>query len=70
MLHTLERFGACAEQALVVGDSSYHILMATGAGVSSCGVTYGAQPAEALRAAGATYLIDSMPELLSLVGLG
>ena len=44
--------------------------MAAGAGVRSCGVTYGAQPAEALCAAGATYLIVSMPELLPLIGLG
>jgi phosphoglycolate phosphatase len=70
VLHTLEYFGARAEQALAVGDSSYDILMAAGAGVRSCGVTYGAQPAEALRAAGATYLIDSIPELLPLVGVG
>jgi len=70
VLHTLKLVGVCAEQALVVGDSSYDILMAAGAGVRSCGVTYGAQPAEALCAAGATYLIVSMPELLPLIGLG
>jgi phosphoglycolate phosphatase len=70
VLRILEELEVCAEQALVVGDSSYDILMAASAGVPSCGVTYGAQHAETLRAAGATYLINAMPELLPLIGLG
>jgi phosphoglycolate phosphatase len=69
VLHTLERFGATPSEALVVGDSSYDMLMAAGAGVLACGVKYGAQPAEALLAAGAGFLIDAMPELLSIVGV-
>jgi phosphoglycolate phosphatase len=69
VLHTLERFGAAPREALVVGDSNYDMLMAAGAGVAACGVTYGAQPAEALIAAGAGFLIDAMPELLPIVGV-
>jgi len=70
VLRTLADHGHKPHDAIVVGDSNYDILMAAGAGVRSCGVTYGAQPAAALRAAGATHLIDAMPELLPLVGLG
>ncbi len=69
VLLTLELTGLPPERALVVGDSSYDMLMASSAGVASCGVTYGAQSAEALRSSGAIHLINSMPELLPLIGV-
>lgn len=34
------------ERTLMIGDTSYDLLMAKNAGVSSVGVTYGAQTAE------------------------
>jgi phosphoglycolate phosphatase len=69
VLLTLELTGQRAERALVVGDSSYDMVMADGAGVAFCGVTHGAQSADSLRTAGAIHLIDTMPELLPLIGL-
>ncbi|MHB8574680.1 MAG: HAD family hydrolase [Dehalococcoidia bacterium] len=69
VLHTLARFHAKLDEAIVVGDSSFDIGMALAANVRICAVSYGAQPAELLRAAGATWLIDTMPELLGLIGI-
>lgn len=69
VLHTLATRGVAPGEALVVGDSSFDMLMAAGAGVAACGVSYGAQPAAALVEAGAAYIIDAMPELLPLVGV-
>jgi phosphoglycolate phosphatase len=69
VLHTLAQFHAEPGEAIVVGDSTFDIGMTLAAGVRVCAVSYGAQPAELLRAAGATWLIDAMPELLALIGV-
>lgn len=69
VLHTLRRFATTPADALVIGDSSYDMLMAKAAGVAACGVSYGAQPADALLAAGADYLIDALPPLLEIAGI-
>ena len=55
------------EEALVVGDASYDILMGRAAGCRTCGVTYGNQSAADLRGAGADYLVDDFADLLQLV---
>ncbi len=52
------------EEALVVGDASYDILMGAAAGCRTCGVTYGNQTADDLRAAGADMLVDDFVDLL------
>lgn len=52
------------EEAVVVGDASYDILMGRAAGCRTCGVTYGNQPAADLLAAGADMLIDVFSELI------
>lgn len=57
------------EEALVVGDASYDILMGRAAGCRTCGVTYGNQSAADLKNAGADYLIDDFAEVLGLVGI-
>lgn len=69
VLRTLAEQHCAATDALVIGDTSFDIGMARGASVRSCGVTYSASTAGELRAAGATYLIDAMPELLPLIAL-
>ncbi len=69
VLRTLAELAIAPEDALVVGDSSYDMLMAANAKVRAVGVTYGTQPAEALRAAGACRLIDALPALLPLLRL-
>lgn len=42
----MEHLGTLPERTLMIGDTSYDLHMAQNAGVSSVGVTYGAQPAE------------------------
>jgi len=66
---TLALTGVAAADAVVVGDSTYDILMAGAAGVRSIGITHGVHPHGELRAAGANALIDTMPALLPLLGL-
>lgn len=55
------------EEALVVGDASYDILMGRAAGCRTCGVTYGNQSTADLRSAGADHLIDDFAELLNIL---
>ncbi len=69
VLRTLAELGVAPHEALVVGDSSYDMLMTANAKVRAVGVTYGTQPAEALIAAGACHLLNAMPALLPLVGI-
>lgn len=59
----LDKLGIPAEETLVVGDASYDILMGRAAGCRTCGVTYGNQSADQLRAAGADHLIDRFDAL-------
>lgn len=53
---------------LVVGDMPFDILMGKGAGAATCGVTWGNSNRETLKAAGATYVIDSFSEILNITG--
>lgn len=55
-------------KALMVGDSINDILSAVSAGALACGVTYGLGTADELRSSGAKWLLDSMTELVPLVG--
>ena len=63
----LSAFGVLPDEAVVVGDASYDILMGLNAGCRTVGVTYGNQSAADLRAAGADRLIDDFAWLASLV---
>ena len=65
-LRVLELTGCKPENALMVGDASYDILMGRAAGCRTCGVTYGNQTATQLQEAGADWLIDDFQELLTL----
>ena len=62
----LKQLNVTPQEALMVGDASYDILMGRAAGCRTCGVTYGNQPAADLLAAGADYLIDDFADLLRL----
>lgn len=64
----LETLGRSPEQALVVGDATYDIMMGSGAGCLTCGVSYGNQGRTILETAGPDYIIDSMRELLPILG--
>lgn len=52
-----------AHQALMVGDSSFDLLMARHAGMDSVAVGYGAQPLEALREYGPRLAINEFSQL-------
>lgn len=61
----LAALGVAPDEAVVVGDASYDILMGRAAGCRTVGVTYGNQSAADLRAAGADHLIDDFADLLT-----
>ena len=54
------------QEALVVGDAPYDILMGRNAGARTCAVTYGNGKRQELQAAGADYLIDRFADLLTI----
>ncbi len=55
--------GAAPRDTIMIGDTTYDIEMALGAGVSAVGVAWGYHPAAALRDAGAHVLVESGHEL-------
>lgn len=59
----LAHCGVGARQALMVGDSSFDLLMARNAGMDSVAVSYGAQPIEALQMLEPRLSIDHFPQL-------
>ena len=63
VLKTLEELGFKAEETLVIGDMWMDIEMGKGAGVYTCGVTYGNSDREALLKAGADYVVDCISEV-------
>lgn len=63
--HVLEKLGMSASQTVMVGDSTFDIDAAHGAGLTVVAVTYGFRDRSLLK--GADYLIDSMPELPGLL---
>jgi phosphoglycolate phosphatase len=66
----LELYGVQRERALMVGDTSFDIDMGHAAGVATCAVTYGMQPAATLRALRPRFVIDRIEELERIVGGG
>lgn len=64
MLHEiLQHCGVSAEQALMIGDASFDLLMAQRAGMDSVAVGYGAQTLTALSAYGPKLSINHFMEL-------
>lgn len=62
---TLERFRLNPENAIVVGDTSFDIMMGRNAGTRTCGVTYGNGSRESL--CDADWLIDDFGKLLDIM---
>lgn len=60
----LAHFGCAPERALLVGDTSFDIEMGQAAGVATCAVTWGMQPAAALRRLGPDFVIDRIDQLV------
>ena len=53
-----------AQDALMVGDTEYDLMMAKNAGVDSVGVSFGVHDVERLKKCGPIAIIDALPELL------
>ena len=69
MLHEiLQHCGVQPERALMVGDSSFDLLMARNAGMDSVAVGYGAQTLDSLREFEPRLAIESFPELRAWLG--
>ena len=69
MLHEiLQHCGVPPERALMVGDSSFDLLMARNAGMDSVAVGYGAQTLDSLREYEPRLAIESFPELRTWLG--
>ncbi|MCB2298841.1 pyrophosphatase PpaX [Clostridium tagluense] len=64
----LKELGGKPEETLLVGDSPYDILCGKNAGITSVLVGWSALPMEVLLKYEPDYIVDSMEELVSLVG--
>lgn len=67
VLKTLSHCGCKAENALVVGDTTFDILMGNAAHCPTCAVTYGNHSREQLLTAHPTFIIDDFAELIDIV---
>lgn len=67
VLTLLERMGLDADEAIVVGDTTFDIGMGSGAGCRTVAVTYGNHTPEQLESASPTWMIDDFPSLAELV---
>lgn len=61
---TLKHYGLKPEDAVVIGDTHFDILMGRNARCSTIGVTYGNGSRESLVEAGADYVVDDFAETL------
>jgi phosphoglycolate phosphatase len=59
--------GAAPETTVMIGDTSYDMLMARAAGVRALGVAWGYHPTEDLTAAGAHAIAEHVPSLPDLM---
>jgi len=59
--------GAGKENTVLIGDTSYDMLMATNAGASAIGVSWGYHPADELVAAGAHHVANDYDQVQGLV---
>lgn len=62
---TLAITGHATEEAVVVGDARYDIMMGRNAGCTTIGVTYGNGTKEEMEEAGADYIIDDFADIIT-----
>jgi phosphoglycolate phosphatase len=67
VLQCMAATGACPEDTVMIGDTSYDILMARAAKAHAVGVSWGNHAADELAAAGAHHLIDRLIDLPQVV---
>jgi phosphoglycolate phosphatase len=63
----LAEFGAAADEAVMIGDTSFDMAMARAAGVRAIGVAWGYHSPAELREAGAETVAASVDELKELL---
>jgi phosphoglycolate phosphatase len=63
LVQAMEELGVAPADTAMIGDSSYDMAMARAAGVLPVGVSWGFQPVEALKEAGAGPIVHSYGEL-------
>lgn len=63
VIKTLKHYGMKAEDAVVIGDTHFDILMGRNAGCTTIGVTYGNGSRESLIEAGADMVVDDFAEI-------
>lgn len=72
LLAAMEEAGAAAADTVMIGDTTFDILMAASAGVAAIGVTWGYHSEAELKAAGASRLVskfsDVAPAFVRLTG--
>lgn len=66
VLKILAATGTTAEEALVVGDTTFDIGMGRAAGCKTCGVTYGNQSREQLLTASPDYVTDDFTTIVEI----
>ncbi len=64
--HALAEVGAEADSCLLIGDTSYDMVMAAAAGVRAIGVGWGYHEPGVLQAAGASHIVEVPDDLLAL----
>jgi phosphoglycolate phosphatase len=67
LLRAISETGAAPERTVMIGDSSYDMLMARNAGAVAVGVAWGYQDAAELIEAGARVVAADFPQLLSML---
>lgn len=63
VLKLMERLGAGKDETLVVGDTTFDLLMGKRAGCRTCGVSYGNHDRATLASASPDFIVDSFPEI-------
>jgi phosphoglycolate phosphatase len=67
MLQTLSEVGVDKRDAVMIGDTTFDVLMACSAGTAAIGVTWGVHETDELREAGAHHIADTVQELPLLI---
>ena len=69
MLQTLSEIGVDRGDAVMVGDTTFDILMARNAGTAAVGVSWGVHEPHELREAGAHHVVEALQEILPTLEL-
>ncbi len=68
LLQAMKETGAVPQKTIMIGDTSYDMIMAAGANVTGIGVSWGYHPVADLRRSGAKTIVSSFAALEALLG--